>query len=1175
MKFNTKYEYGANRLLSLLGKEHKKYMDVLNLKEKLSKNLILSSSTRNSNDLRVDRMRLIEELNLISKDSIGVDFFDLVKPGFHLKEESIIESVYQTFDYAARVPELISFYGRENEISKVIQYINEESKLICVLGMPGIGKTTLVTRIVQEIGNNFNYILWHSLINALPLDELLKESIDILSKHTEVITFEESITNLIERFIHYLRKEKCLIVLDNYESLFRVGEKVGEYLDGFEKYSEFLNQLGGINHQSCVLITSREKPKEFDLLETDNSPVKSIIIQKLPISDGIQILKDKHLSGKDEELAEVVNKYSGNPLALKLISETIYEVFLGDISEFLRNTSSVLIELYDLLDDQFARLTQYEQEIAYWLAIERESVSISELRKNTSYLMAEKHLIYAIKSLQRRSLVEITGNGFTLANVVMEFVTDKLINLAISEIQAGKLQILVNHALMKAETKEHIRGSQVRLILSPVVSSLGNMMNLQAIESKLARIISALRIYEKEKSSCYATGNIINLCIELNIALDGKDFSNLPIWQAYLKKTTLRGTNFKECDFWKTSFIDTFGQILSVKFSNSGNFLIASSANGEILVWRLDTLMRFGTYKGHKDWIRSISINPGDTIIASGSDDNSVILWDINENSQKIKLVGHQGWVLSTVFFHDGKGLITGDTNGELRIWDTRTGNCLKIIKGHTNWIRALDISDDGKYLVSGSEDLSLKIWDTTNWKLVKSIDVFSGNITGAKFCQDNKNIIVSCYDSLVLVNIESGTIIIRFEGHTHRIFDVDYHAESDSIASCGQDNTIRIWDVNTGICKNILQGHTSTVQSICFNSQGDLLVSGSEDQSVRLWETESGKCISILKGYTNWIKSVAIDVETDSFISCTEDGIVRIWDIFNGHLKKKILNASSVSPIAIKEKSRTIYFSSFDHNIIEWDMQKGQETRRFVGHTNRVRTLSISGDGSILASGGESNKIRLWDLHNGEQISILSEHDSWIRSISFDHNVPAEKFFSASEDKTIKFWNIKNRQCIRTINTANYIWAIKVHPNHEWLIAGGEDCKIHFWNIKTGELGASLSGHRAAIYSLALNKSGNLLFSGGFDNLIKIWDLNSGKCIGNLNGHESWVWGLDINPQGNKLISGSADGTIRIWDIDNKTSEHVIQIDRPYERMNITSCKGLENAQMEVLKELGAITEF
>lgn len=418
------------------------------------------------------------------------------------------------------------FYGRTEELTKLEQWVvDERCRLVALIGMGGIGKTSLSIKLAQKIQDNFDYVIWRSLTNAPLIQDILADIIKVLSNQQET-NLPEDTGARISRLIDYLRSSRCLLILDNAESILQGDNEAGEYREGCEQYGKLIQRIGETNHQSCLILTSREKPGEIATSEGETQAVRSYQIPGLKAVDGEEIFQAKGLSGSDDEQRKLIEFYKGNPLALKIISTTIKEVFDGNIDEFLANNSvRIFGRVRDLLDQQLNRLSDLEREVMYWLAINREPVSVSELREDIVSLESPPKLIEALQSLVRRSLIEKSGTLFTLQPVVMEYLTDRLIAQVSDEIKTGKIEFVNRYPLIKATAKDYIRESQVRLILKPIADKIVVGKHDYAF---LQQILSTLQQHYSRQPG-YAGGNILNLLCHLQADLSGYDFSDLKV----------------------------------------------------------------------------------------------------------------------------------------------------------------------------------------------------------------------------------------------------------------------------------------------------------------------------------------------------------------------------------------------------------------------------------------------------------------------------------------------------------------------------------------------------------------------------------------------------------------------------------------------------------------------
>ncbi|MFI5275135.1 MAG: NB-ARC domain-containing protein, partial [Ktedonobacterales bacterium] len=342
------------------------------------------------------------------------------------------------------IPDTAKFHGRQEELRQLTHWIAKEGcRVAAVLGIGGIGKTALMARAVEALRGRFEYVYWCPLYNAPPIAEVLCECIPFLSGQ-ERADLPGDLASRIALLLRALREHRCLLVFDNIESVLADGEQSGQYRAGFEGYGLLLRRISEIKHQSCLALTSRERLQE--LAELSGTPVRALELRGLTPGDGQSLLAEAGLHGSAEAWAELVARYAGNPLALKLIAGPVCTLFRGDIAAFLRAGVVALGGVHDLCAQQVAGLSALEHALLRWLAIEREPVTLETLRADVVPAPSSRALLEALDALCRRYLIEVRGGLYALQPVILEYLTDQLL------VQAGA--VLASHAVIKAEAKE-------------------------------------------------------------------------------------------------------------------------------------------------------------------------------------------------------------------------------------------------------------------------------------------------------------------------------------------------------------------------------------------------------------------------------------------------------------------------------------------------------------------------------------------------------------------------------------------------------------------------------------------------------------------------------------------------------------------------------------------------
>lgn len=358
------------------------------------------------------------------------------------------------------------------------------------------------------------------------------------------------------------------------------------------------------------------------------------------------------------------------------------------------------------------------------------------------------------------------------------------------------------------------------------------------------------------------------------------------------------------------------------------------------------------------------------------------------------------------------------------------------------------------------------------------------------------------------------------------------------------------------GRCKiRTLTGHTDGVMCLQFNESLShpsfpVLISGSYDRTVRVWNMETGEQLHCLKGHTLAVKALQFD-------------------------EVKLITGS------------------MDSTLIVWDWRKGKSIRTLFGHTEGVVCLNY--DSNVLASGSVDSTIRVWNLRTGGSF-CLRGHSDWVNSVQlWDSNPnrpqapedswdffgrsgsnppsgthgccyqidPGKMLFSASDDMSIKLWNLNTRTCVRQfVGHLGQVQSIKLLYNEEpdiqdseeppaspssssstlsednendgfapkynkpVLFSGSLDNTVKLWDIETGKATRTYFGHIEGVWAVASDKM--RLVSGSHDRTIKVWAKDSEKCLATLIDHQAAVCCLALAED--KIVSGSDDKTIKIW---------------------------------------------
>jgi WD40 repeat protein len=631
--------------------------------------------------------------------------------------------------------------------------------------------------------------------------------------------------------------------------------------------------------------------------------------------------------------------------------------------------------------------------------------------------------------------------------------------------------------------------------------------------------------------------------------------------------------------------------IWKVLFSPLMNYIVSASEDGTIKLWYLESdinkeLNRISNgavgfefrepRQGNNRSIRSLSISPDGRYLVAGSKDYNAYIWQLNESEryidpEHIATLPHEDWVMSTVFSSKNKYVYCGCADNNIYCWkidSTINTQKPKKLSGHTGWVRALAINKE--YLVSGSEDKTIRLWDLSElWepsedgKLINSIQTFNGHedkVLTVDIDTNGEFIISGSADKTIqLWDFYGNKVGYPLRGHGDWVRSLSVFSDDEKnkfIVSSSRDATIRIWDLHRNSLAKILSvPNSKRVISVAIthneNKTIKYIVSAGEDRTIHLWygdgttfeknfinhqkETDL-KPKSIPGKHSQWIRSVRFTPDEKHVVTGSQDSSIGTWNFETNRFR--------VSTDYLRQNEIDEEEKSSSSNVMDDDKAW-------------IRSIDISSDGKYLISASDKNAFCIWDLNenwesNGGFLYKAREcffkHNNRVTSVAFSPENTSSNFLrdcdlikndsryiiaSASEDKTVRLWDLEGNEIKKLEGHTKRVISVKFSRDGRYLVSGSQDKKIRLWDLKNLRKNPiEYPPHDDAVRTIAFSLDSKFIISGSSDTTIRIWDLY-GKQIGSsLTGHRDSVRSLKVSLDGKFIVSGSEDGTVRLWNL-------------------------------------------
>jgi WD40 repeat protein len=301
------------------------------------------------------------------------------------------------------------------------------------------------------------------------------------------------------------------------------------------------------------------------------------------------------------------------------------------------------------------------------------------------------------------------------------------------------------------------------------------------------------------------------------------------------------------------------------------------------------------------------------------------------------------------------------------------------------------------------------------------------------------------------------------------------------------------------GIKLRHVLNHGGVVLTAAVTPNGRYALSGSYDETVKIWDLESGAEVRTLSGHEAGVWSLAVTVDGRYALSGSIDNSVKVWDLETGaEIRTLSGHDGGVWSLAVTVDGRFALSGSYDKTVKVWDLESGAEVRTLSGHEGGVFSMAVTASGRYALSGSADEMIKVWDLESGAEVRMLSGHNGGVLSLAV--TVDGRYVLSGSDDKTVKIWDLESGAEVRTLEGHSDIVASAYYmPNEKVIMSYSIDGEIRFWRTDTWKTIAKIEQKEVmnTWTSQAFSQTSPTMVTRGSRDVINIWDIDYEKLLG------------------------------------------------------------------------------
>ncbi|HEY9889224.1 MAG TPA: hypothetical protein V6D02_12540, partial [Candidatus Obscuribacterales bacterium] len=926
----------------------------------------------------------------------------------------------------APVPELdplpidvADFRGREAELADLTAWVvDDRGRLLCLAGVPGVGKTWLALKLAAAVRSQFQQWLYRDLRDRPTPLALVSDLLDRLHiSLAPTATLREGVDVLLKTLGQY----RCLIVLDGCEIFGHPTGLAGTYGPAFEGYSQLLEALASRDHHSCVLWVGREWPKTAAPLTGSSCRFQGVAGLSPEALSTLAAWPDE-MAATAADWQHLSNHYGGVPaLILTEIAPRLasFSYDLGACLAALQRDRSLL---RGYIDTWLAPLAEVEWRILTWLMISRQPLSLLQLSECLEVAMP----LNAIESLCDRGVCRSVVNGtprweLTLPDLLHAYLCDRWLTAFRAAPETERLQLLHQYPLLQAAAPEMVRQWQRQTLLAGVAAALATAFPHPAERQEFLRRLGASShaLSEGTAPSGYSAGNLMNLAQYWQLSPVGLDFQGLKLREADLQSDLCQGVSFAGADLSQTLLAKPLGPCPVIAIHPHQPQVAVGDQDGRLLLWQRHDGRLQRAMLSVPEAIRAIAFSPDGHTLAEGRSDGTIRLWDLrSEYGPELFATLPEGALTTLTFSPDKTWLLGGDDRGYLYGWRLASGEERYRLPAHDGSMTAIAVSPLSDGLLTCGQDCTAVEWDlatgTARHRFQGRLTNLLGTVAYLPGPADNpvRRVVIGQDDEqLVIWDIVTARPMRTVNKSGDLFMALALSADGRYLAASDVSNRISVWDVDSKSLLYEISEATAPVEALVFSPDSQALLSGC-DYTVQCWQVRTGQCLRRWGSDRHPAHKLALATHPLQLLSSHDDNTLRGWQLaaprqrWLPQARLTIPEGHSVSVLATSAGGEHWAIGTEEGHIHLWHCQSQTWLVWSMRLPAPITALAWSAEGRLLAAGDATGTVALWDVPDRLfRWQKNQTHSDQVMALAFAPN--GQQVFSGSRDRTIQGWDL------------------------------------------------------------------------------------------------------------------------------------------------------------------------